>query len=73
MILALVMNNQKLTDNVKLMHEIILLSQPLPQRMVVWLETIKILLMIAITGNGNVMVRMEELQLNVPLLNNLLQ
>jgi hypothetical protein len=73
MILALVMNHQKLTDNVKLIHEIILLSQPLPHLIDVWLETIKIYLMMLLAGNGNVMVRMEELQLNVPLLNNLLQ
>jgi hypothetical protein len=59
--------------NVKLIHEIILLNLPLPQLIDVWLETIKIYLMMLLAGNGNVMVRMEELQLNVPLLNNLLQ
>ena len=60
-------------DNVKFIHEITVLSQLLQQLMDVWLETIKILLMMPTTGSGSVLVNTQELQLNVQLLRNLFQ
>ena len=65
------LNYQKSTDNVKFIHELILLNQLLLQRMGVQLEIIKILLMMLLNGGGNVMVNIEELQLNVLLLSRL--
>jgi len=45
----------------------ILLNLQLLRLQVVWLEIMRIFLMIPLTGSGNVMVKMEGLQLNVRL------
>ena len=57
-------------DNVKFIHDIILLNLLLLQLMRVQLEIIKILLMMLTTGNGNVLANIQEPQLSVLLLSN---